>query len=303
MIYDKMEDCFSSLETKVEYALNNTDLKEFFKGLDEIEGSLLITGSGGSAIVGTYLAKVLSAKRKMITRFVYPRDLLYMDLNGYKSVLSVSYSGHNIGVDAIFENDLNKYLLTGNKRGNVRNIVYKMMDEVSYVSISATIVPLSLIFLYYHNDIDLIKEIISSETAFSSGNNAFEVMSGYETLTAATLLESSIIESGMATCIVHDKYNYCHGRINITKNNPSDLIFFKMNNELDDMLYENLKNHYHNIITIERRYEDDLINDFYASLISLKLIRNIAREHHIDISDMDELIDNDILYRFNGLMK
>jgi len=215
----------------------------------------------------------------------------------------VSYSGHNIGVDAIFENDLNKYLLTGNKRGNVRNIVYKMMDEVSYVSISATIVPLSLIFLYYHNDIDLLKEIISSETAFSSGNNAFEVMSGYETLTAATLLESSIIESGMATCIVHDKYNYCHGRINITKNNPSDLIFFKMDNELDDMLYENLKNHYQNIITIERRYENDLINDFYASLISLKLIRNIAREHHLDISDMDELIDNDILYRFNGKMK
>ena len=303
MIYDKMEDCFSSLETKVEYALNNTDLKEFFKGLDEIEGSLLITGSGGSAIVGTYLAKVLSAKRKMITRFVYPRDLLYMDLSGYKSVLSVSYSGHNIGVDAIFENDLNKYLLTGNKRENVRNIVYKMMDEISYVSISATIVPLSLIFLYYHNGMELLKEIISSETALSSGNNAFEVMSGYETLTAATLLESSIIESGMATCIVHDKYNYCHGRINITKNNPSDLIFFKMDNELDDMLYENLKNHYQNIITIERRYEDDLINDFYASLISLKLIRNIAREHHIDISDMDELIDNDILYRFDGKMK
>ena len=303
MIYDKMEDCFSSLETKVEYALNNTDLKEFFKGLDEIEGPLLITGSGGSAIVGTYLAKVLSVKRIMITRFVYPRDLLYMDLNGYKSVLSVSYSGHNIGVDAIFENNLNRYLLTGNKRENVRNIVYKMMDEVSYVSISATIVPLSLIFLYYHDDIDLLKKIIGSETSLSSGNNAFEVMSGYETLTAATLLESSIIESGMATCIVHDKYNYCHGRINITKNNPSDLIFFKMNNELDDMLYENLKNHYHNIITIERRYEDDLINDFYASIISLKLIRNIAREHHIDISDMDELIDNDILYRFDGKMK
>ena len=303
MIYDKMEDCFASLETKVNYSINNTDLNEFFNGLNEIEGPLLITGSGGSAIVGTYLAKVLSTKRKMITRFVYPRDLLYMNPDGYKSVLSVSYSGHNIGVDAIFENNLNRYLLTGNKRENVRNIVYKMMDEVSYVSISATIVPLSLIFLYYHDDIDLLKKIISSETSLSSGNNAFEVMSGYETLTAATLLESSIIESGMATCIVHDKYNYCHGRINITKNNPSDLIFFKMNNELDDMLYENLKNHYHNIITIERRYEDDLINDFYASLISLKLIRNIAREHHIDISDMDELIDNDILYRFNGLMK
>lgn len=303
MIYDKMEDCFASLETKVNYSINNTDLNEFFNGLNEIEGPLLITGSGGSAIVGTYLAKVLSTKRKMITRFVYPRDLLYMNPDGYKSVLSVSYSGHNIGVDAIFENNLNRYLLTGNKRENVRNIVYKMMDEVSYVSISATIVPLSLIFLYYHDDIDLLKKIISSETSLSSGNNAFEVMSGYETLTAATLLESSIIESGMATCIVHDKYNYCHGRINITKNNPSDLIFFKMNNELDDMLYENLKNHYHNIITIERRYEDDLINDFYASLISLKLIRNIAREHRIDISDMDELIDNDILYRFDGKMK
>lgn len=303
MIYDKMEDCFNSLENKVDYAVKNTDLKEFFNKLDEIEGPLLITGSGGSAIVGTYLAKVLSHKKKMITHFVYPRDLLYMDLAGYKSILSVSYSGHNIGVDAIFDNDLNKYLLTGNGREKAQNIVYRMMDEVSYVSISATIVPLSLIFLYYHNDIELLKQIISSETELSSDNNAFEVMSGYETLTAATLLESSIIESGMATCIVHDKYNYCHGRINITKNNPSDLIFFKMDNELDHMLYENLKNHYRNILTIDRKYEDDLINDFYASIISLKMIRNIAREHHIDISDMDELIDNDILYRFNGKMK
>ena len=38
MIYDKMEDCFNSLENKVVYAVNNTDLKEFSNKLDEIEG-------------------------------------------------------------------------------------------------------------------------------------------------------------------------------------------------------------------------------------------------------------------------
>ena len=128
-------------------------------------------------------------------------------------------------------------------------------------------------------------------------------MSGYETSTAATLFESSMIESGMGSCVLHDKYNYCHGRINLTKAVSSDLIFFRTGSELDDVLYETLPKYYGKILVINRKYEDDLLDDVHASMIAMKLIRNIARLKGVDISDMKEVEDNDVFYRFSGKMK
>ncbi len=300
MNYDRMEDCFASLKDKVSYALKHTDLQSVFEQLDAIEGPTLVSGVGGSSIVASFLAKVLREKKHIIATFAYPRDLCYMDLKAYQNVIAVSYSGNNIGVDAILHLPLNRYLLTGSPREDLNNIVYTMPLERSYVSVSATVIPLMILLLYYMNDTQLIEEILDSETGLVSDNDHYEVMSGYETSTAATLFESSIIESGMGSCVLHDKYNYCHGRINITKSVSSDLVFFRMNSELDDVLYETLQKYYKKILLIERRYEDDVINDAYASIIALKFIRNIARLKGVDISDMKELPDNDVLYRFNG---
>ncbi|MBQ9425209.1 MAG: hypothetical protein IJU42_04620 [Erysipelotrichaceae bacterium] len=302
MNYDKMNDCFATLKDKVEYAIANTDLDLFFRKLDEIEGPTLVCGVGGSSVVASFLAKVLREKKHIVSTFAFPRDLKYMDLTPYRNVISVSYSGNNIGAEVMFQTDLKKYLLTGNERDYCDNIVYHMIREDSYVSISATIVPLSLILLWYRNDPDIVREILNEEIRSDSDNSFYEVMSGYETSTASVMLESSITESGMAACVVHDKYNYCHGRINLSRHSNADLIFFRMDNELDDLLYENLKNHFRKIITISRKYEDDVINDYYATLISLKLIREIANNKGTDISDMKELADNDVFYRFNGEM-
>ena len=303
MQYEKMKDCFANLEDRVLYAIENSDLETIFSTLDEIKGPTLVCGVGGSSIVGTFLAKVLREKRHLIATFVYPRDLCYMDFSGYENIIAVSYSGNNIGVDVLRDLPLNRYLLTGNPKDGFKNIIYTMKPEISYVSVSATMVPLSILALYYKNNPELIKTIITSETVLSSDNDHYEVLSGYETLTAATLLESSFVESGMATCLLHEKYNYCHGRVNITKVLHSDLIFFRDDNELDETLYETLKKYYQRIICIERQYDDDIINDFHDCLIGLKLVRNIALRKDCDISDMKEIPDNDVLYRFNGKMK
>ena len=303
MIFDKMDDCFRTLNEKVDKAIQDSDLEKLFAMLDEIEGPTLVCGVGGSSVVATYLAKVLREKKHIITDFVSPRDLFYMDLQPYQNVIAVSYSGNNIGAQAILHTDLNKYLFTGYPREGVNNLVYQMPKELSYVSISATLVPLSLLFLYYCNDYDLLNEILNKEISSASNNDTYEVISGYETQTASVILESSFIESGMASCILHDKYNFCHGRINHSRRAHSDLIFFKGNNELDEMLKKNLPNHFRKIITIEKEYEDDVINDFYATLLSMKLIRDIAQNKHRDISDMDELEDNDVFYLFTGKMK
>ena len=302
MNYDTMESCFASLNNKVNDAIANTDLDLFFRRLDEIKGPTLVCGVGGSSVVAFFLSKVLREKKHMICSFAFPRDLKYMDLSGYENVISVSYSGNNIGAEVMFATDLKKYLLTGNPREDCNNIVYRMMKEESYVSISATIVPMSLILLYYRTDPSVLREILNEDIHTDSNNRFYEVMSGYETSTASIMLESSLTESGMAACVIHDKYNYCHGRINLSRHSDADLIFFRMDNELDDLLDENLKDHYKKIITIPRKYEDDVINDFHSTLMSLKLIRDIARNKGKDISAMDELSDNDVFYRFNGNM-
>ena len=303
MIYDKMKDCFASMKDKVRYAIDNTDLKAFFDALEGIDRPTIVTGLGGSSVVATFLAKVLREKNHVISTFMTPRDLAYMDLSGYENVICVSYSGTNLGVRLSFDNDLNKYLVTGNPRDDVNNIVYKMMNEISYVSINATVVPLSLLFLYYRNDQNLLFDILDQEISTDSANNQYEVMSGYETCTAATLLESSIIESGIGSCVIHDKYNYCHGRLNICKNTNGDLILFDGHNELDGLLKDRLKEHYGKIITIERKYDDPVIDDFYLSVLSLKLVHAIAANRNIEISDMQEYEDNDLFYRFEGKVK
>ena len=302
MNYDKMTDCFATLNEKVEYAIVNTDLKAFFEKLDEIKGPTLICGVGGSSVVASFLAKVLREKKHEIATFIFPRDLKHMDLSGYENIISVSYSGSNIGAKVMFDTDLKKYLLTGNPQEDCENIVYTMKKELSYVSISATIVPLTLLLLYYQNDIGIVREILEEEIHTDSDNSFYEVMSGYETSTAGIMLESSITESGMAACVVHDKYNYCHGRINLSRHSNADLIFLRTGNELDDLLIDHLPSHFKKIITIPRKYKDDVINDYYMTLMSLKLIRDIALNKGKDISDMNELGDNDVFYLFNGEM-
>lgn len=302
MLYDKMNYCFETMNSKINEAINNTDLKSMFSILESIEGPTLVCGVGGSSIVANFLAKVLREKNHTIATFVYPRDLKYMDLSGYQNIISVSYSGNNIGVDAMFETNLNKYLFTGNPKGNLNNIVYNMSSELSYVSINATMVPLSLLLLYYKDDKELLESILSKDTHYISNNNQYEVLSGYDSLTAGFMLESSITEAGFGTCVVHDKYNYCHGRINITRNCDADMIVFNNNSELDQLLIRQLEHYYKNIIVFDKEYDDVVINDYYWTLMSLKLIRNIAEEKNIDISDMNELEDNDILYLFKGNM-
>lgn len=303
MKFDDMHSNFETLKEKLNIAIKDTDLNKMFDTLSSIKEPTLVTGVGGSSIVATYLAKVLREKNNIIATFTYPRDIQYMNLSGYKNVISVSYSGNNIGVDASFDNNLNKYLLTGHAKENINNIVYSMPEELSYVSIGATIIPLALITLYYKNDIALINEIVDKTITTDSNNTSYEVMYGYENQTAALLLESSIIESGMAKLVLHEKYNYAHGRMNTTKISNSDLIFLKSNNEYDDLLASKLTELYKNIIMIEGKYSDQVINDFYECVIGLRLCEAIADNKNCSISDPKELPLNDIFYLYKGKLK
>ena len=304
MKYNTMEECFGNLNENIFYSIENTDLDEFFATLDKIDGPTIVTGVGGSSVVATFLAKILREKKHIIATFMSPRDLEYMDLGSYQNVVSCSYSGGNVGVTASFNNNLNHYLLTGHPKDFAENIVYNMKEEMSYVSISATMVPLSLLFLYYtDNNLDLLKEILDSDIDTPSKKDIYEVIYGYESQTAATMLDSCFIESGIAACALHDKYNYCHGRINLSRKKMSGVIYFRSNNELDEVITDTIPKLYDEITTIDCRYDDTVINDFYLTLISLKFIHAVALNNGVDVSDMKELLINDVFYLFKGKMK
>ncbi|MDO4197730.1 MAG: hypothetical protein Q4D13_01910 [Erysipelotrichaceae bacterium] len=302
MIYDSMNDCYTNLNSNILDSIKDTDTDTLFRQLENIQEPTLVTGVGGSSVVATFMAKVLSEKNHIIATYVSPRDIKYMDLSGYKNIISVSYSGRNIGVDVSFDNDLHHYLFTGNKKEGIDCLLYKMNEEVSYVSISATMVPLSLLFLYYCNDIKLLKDIISSDIETDSRNKNYQVIYGYENRCAAVLLESSFNESGMASCILSDKYNYCHGRLNLSRTDNYDLIYFNSFKDIDEMMISQLPSHFNSMIIIDKKYDDPVINDYYCSYLSMILIIKIALNHHYDISDMKELEDNDLFYLFNKEM-
>ena len=235
---DNMDKNFNLLVDRVIDSLDKSDLEKINYYLKTIKTPTLCSGVGGSSVVSNFMSKVLSTKNNIIASNVEPRDMNYLNLNNYNNIVCSSYSGKNLGVDISFNNNLNKYLFSTNVIEGVNNIIYTSSDkEHSFISLAATLIPMSILLNYYLDDKEVIKDILN-ETSFSNveKNNIFEIMSGYESSTASKYLESTLVEAGVAYPIVHDKYSYCHGRSTIGKDGNNSLIYFNGSKELDKVI-------------------------------------------------------------------
>lgn len=301
---DNMDITKSKILPRVLDSLKKTNLDNIFKTLDSIKEPTIVTGCGGSSIVAIFLAKVLSEKNHIIATFKFPRDLKYMDLTGYKNVISVSYSGRNIGVDASFDNNLNKYLLSGSKRDGINALQYVVDDEeFSFVSMAGTFIPLSIILLYYKNDIKLVEEILSSKKDFDiDTKDTYEIMTSEKSVTACSMLDSTLVEGGLAAPVIHEKYNYCHGRTMFNYHYHTPLIYFDDNSDLDNLFKNDLFKTYSKVIVIDKKYNDSIIDDYYQTYISLLLCIEISRKQNKDLSMKDVPPVSDVIYRYNGKM-
>lgn len=303
-----MQDNFNLLEERVLDALEKTDLERIRHRLKQISTPTITTGVGGSSVVSNYAAKVLSTKNDIIAEHQEPRDLLYKNLNSYDNVLSCSYGGKNYGVKTAFSNDLNKYLLASNESENpeVTNITYEttIPREDSFISLGATLIPMSVMLAYYNdNNIEIIKEILETKKEYDVAfSQVYEIMSGYDTNTASIYLESTLTESGIALPIVHDKYAYCHGRSTISYNNKPALIHLNNNTELDELYKNELQSYYQQIITLDSKYQDQIINDFYLTYQSMLLSKSIAENHYSDLSRVNYSPVVKKLYYYKGKM-
>ena len=231
---------------------------------------------------------------------------IYRNNNPFRNVIACSYSGNNYGVKLSFLNELKKYLLSNNAFED-KDVTYLKYDttidsERSFISLGATLIPVSILMDYYLNgkDKDLVDSIQEQDFDFEPENDIYEIYTGHDTSTASKYLESTITESGIGIPIVHDKYSYCHGRSTLNMNYKGVAIYFNRNTEFDRVMLEELKKYYKTIIIIESKFEDDVLDDYQMLIQCMYLTKYIAEKKDKDLSKVDYSPIVKRLYKYNG---
>lgn len=299
-----MEVNFDYLKKRVIDSLNNTDLDYIRNELSNITDSTIISGVGGSSVVSNFTSKVLNKKNGIITLNSGPRDFIYRS-NNYKNILACSYSGNNYGVELSFNNDLKKYLLSNNSF-NDNDVTYLKYSttidkERSFISLAGTLIPVSIIMDYYLNGKDSFIDLINEKKFnFNINSDIYEIFTGYDTSTASKYLESTMTESGIGIPIIHDKYDFCHGRSSLGYTHNTNVIYFNRNTEFDKLMLQELRCYYDTIIVIDSVYDDDIMDDYYMLIESMYLTKYIAEMKSIDLSDVNYSPIVKKLYKYNG---
>ena len=306
MYQKNMQVNFELLKERVVDSLNNTDLDFIRNELSKLNEPTLFSGVGGSSVVSEFGAKVINTKNGIVSVNSEPRDFLYQNNGAFKNVVACSYSGNNYGVELSFLKGLRKYLLSNNSfdDNDVTYLKYNTTidKEKSFISLGATLFPVSILMSYYLNRqnslmLDCIEEVPFD---FDLGSDVYEIFSGYDTSTASKYLESTMVESGIGIPIVHDKYSYCHGRSTLGINYNAIAIYYNRNTEFDRMMLEELKKYYSRIITIDSKYEDQILDDHQMLIQSMYLTKYIAEKKNVDLSDVKYCQIVKKLYKYKG---
>lgn len=281
---------FEYLKGRIVDAFDNTDTEYINYELSKLDKPTLVSGVGGSSVVSDFGTKVLSTKNSIITRNTEPRDMIYMNSSVYSNIVACSYGGSNYGVELSFNNELKKYLLSKNKSEEAINLQYKTSidSEKSFISLGATLIPVSILMNYYMNgDMSFLDDIEERVFSFDTECDVYEIFSGYDTSATSKYLESTMIESGIGVPIIHDKYSYCHGRSTMSINNNSIAIFLNRNSELDRLLLSEISKYYKSIIVIDGKYNDMILDDYQMLVQAMYLTKYIAESKSKDLSKVD----------------
>ena len=301
-----MKTNFEFLKERVVDSLNSTDLEFIRNELSKLEEPTLFSGVGGSSVVSDFGAKVINAKNAIVSVNSEPRDFIYRNNNAFKNVVACSYSGNNYGVELSFLRGLRKYLLSNNSFDE-EDVTYLKYDttidkERSFISLGATLIPVSILMDYYLNgrDRSMLDSIEERSFDFDLECDIYEIYSGYDTSASSKYLESTMVESGIGIPIVHDKYAYCHGRSTLGINYNGIAIYYNRNTEFDELMLEELKQYYRRIITIDSKYEDQILDDYQMLIQSMYLTKYIAEKKNKDLSKVEYSPIVKKLYKYKG---
>lgn len=300
-----MQNNFEFLKDRIVDSLSYTDLDYINNELSKLNELTLFSGVGGSNVVSEFGSKVINIKNNIVSINSEPRNFLYQNNIPFKNVIACSYSGNNYGIELSFRNSLKKYLLSNNSF-NDDNVIYlkyntNIPKENSFISLGATLIPVSILLSYYLNkDNNLILDCIEElPFNFNPTSNIYEIFSGYDTSTASKYLESTMVESGIGIPVVHDKYSYCHGRSTLGYNYNATAIYYNRNTEFDKMMLEELKKYYNLIITIDSKFKDQILDDYQMLIQSMYLSKYIAQKNLIDLSKINYSPIVKKLYKYN----
>lgn len=305
-----MENNFNLLYERVIDTLEKSDLLAIKQQLENIKGNSIVVGAGGSSVVATFASKILG-----INNIKSSRDLNYMNLKDIDNIVVFSYSGSGYVIENLLNKNKKIYLFTnGNiKYDNVEIIKYNssIKKEHSFISLASTLMPMTILYKYFSKKSSLSNfESIINDMFYKAkkininDNDVYEILTGYDSMTASKYLETTMVESGIGIPIIHDKYDYCHGRTTLSYKLNNGLILFNNDKELDNLLFENLKDYYTEIVKIDRFYTNNCIidNDFFYTLCSMYLTKKLAENKQLDLSKVDYSPMVKKLYSYKGEM-
>ena len=330
---------FSKLEERImqvndPYLGKYNDIREMLYELTIDNKPTLIMATGGSKVIAYYLQLIIErlGLTGIICEVIEPRDYFYKaNRDIFSNLIVISASGNTNGIsEALLDFKGNKYLITENvKESNYQVVSWgnELYDrEKSFISLATSLGPISLLLdsttslnlELGSNEIkrinDKIKELLSrSKEKINKLNVDFkdtsliQIMSGYETKTSASVLESNLIEVGLAATVIHDKGSYCHGRSNLLFQYPNSKLIYLSHGlkELDSLLIESINSEYSNISVFDTNDLKDNIfwKEYYLILQMYFLSKKIAEDKNIDLTQPEynpTLVKK--LYKFKGEM-
>lgn len=330
---------FSKLEERImqvndSYLGKYNDIREMLYELTIDNNPTLIMATGGSKVIAYYLQLIIErlGLNGIICEVIEPRDYFYkVNRNMFSNLIVISASGNTNGIsEALLDFKGNKYLITENKKESNYQVVSwgnELYDkEKSFISLATSLGPISLLLdsttslnlELGSNEIkrinNKIKELLTrSREKIDTLNTNFkdisliQIMSGYETKTSASVLESNLTEVGLAAPVIHDKGSYCHGRSNLLFQYPNSRIIYLSHGlkELDSLLIDSINSEYSNISVFDTNDLSDNIfwKEYYLILQMYFLSKKIAEDKNIDLTQPEynpTLVKR--LYKFKGEM-
>lgn len=134
-----------------------------------------------------------------------------------------------------------------------------------------------------------------------------QIMSGYETRTSSSVLESNLVEAGLSAPLIHDKGSYCHGRSNLLFQYPDSYTIYLTHElkDLDRLLIDTISSEYSNIsvFNTDDLDEDIFWKEYYLMLQMYFLSKKIADDKNMDLTQPEynpKVIQK--IYNFKGEM-
>lgn len=326
------------LKNRVNSALETGAYEKLCKRIDELDGTTVFLGTGGSKTPAIFASKVVNIMNGITTLVKNPRDMIYRNNNDIKNLFTFSYSGISHDILCVLEKNLHtrQFIIT---KGNEKKVLdkYHNAEIISYckdnsnptkergfLSFEGVLSPCSLFARLYYEKVDRGEDFYKFfneqmdfwnkyfEKYFKDENKKLKNILDKKALIDIFIgdysecpgydLESKIVESGVYRTELHEKKNFSHGRFVTLENfEPDAIIYFKNKNisMYEKKLLDYLSVYNDKLIIIGSEY-DGILAEFDLLIAVQYFIRSISKLINVDLSKPKYSDDSMKIYKYKG---